>query len=155
MTTIAIDASQGAMGSDLMATSNEHEVRISCPKIRRFTGARFSGLMASAGSEGPALVAEDWLASDEEEAPEPLSLDDSDDFTTVILTDGAREIWVVDKWMRPYRIFENYYAAGSGGGFAWAVLLAGLPIERALEVAIEMDPGSGMGIEVQYVYGRT
>ena len=59
--------------------------------------------------------------------------------------------WVADKFMRPYEIHSRWYATGTGGPFAWAVLMAGCGIEKAMETALKMDPNSGFGFDLEYL----
>ena len=148
MTTIVVDSEIGYIAADRMATSNDGDVACEYPKIRR--GG--DGLIACAGNEGPATIFEEWFLHDEWD--EPLDslgqLEEYDDFTAVILlNDGG--IWVADKFMRPYQIHSRWYAAGSGGAFAWAVLMAGCGLEKAMETALKMDPNSGFGYDVEYL----
>ena len=161
MTTIVVDREMGYMAADRMATSNDNDVAIECPKIREIEQADGVHLMACAGNEGPAQVFEDWYTyGDWDEPLETMESTDYDEgFTAVILTPKS-EIWLADKFMRPYQIFgglphgqkrSRWYCAGSGGAFAWAVLWAGCGIEKAMNAAIEMDPNSGYGFDVVFL----
>lgn len=149
MTTIAVDARRGLIGADCMATSNDCDVAIPCKKISRVFSDDWQGWVASSGNEAPALMVETWLQGTADQ-PDFTSIDDEDSFTTVILTD-EREIWLVDKFCYPYMIYSDFYATGTGGSFAWAILEAGLELEAALEVAIRLDPHSGMGVQIERV----
>ncbi len=148
MTTIVVDAEMAYMAADRMATSNDGDVCCEYPKIRRCE----KGLIASAGNEGPATIFEDWFENGEWDEPlEPMEqLEEYDSFTAVMLIDD--QIWVADKFMRPYPIHSRWYAAGTGGPFAWAVLMAGCGIEKAMKTAIKMDPNSGFGHDIEYLH---
>lgn len=140
------------MAADRQATSNECDVAIECPKIRRVEMDDGVHLVASAGNEAPATIFEDWYAQgDWDEPPDDMSsIEDEDSFTTLILTPKS-EIWVADKFCKPVRIHSRWYAIGSGGAFAWAVLVAGCGIDKAMETAIKMDPHSGFGFDVVFL----
>ena len=148
MTTIVVDREMGYMAADRMATTNDCEVAIVCPKIRRIDGV---GLVASSGSEGPALLVEDWLENGEWDEPlDPIEVDEDNDFTTIFLTDES-EIFVVDKFCRPYAVETRWYATGSGGIIALSILEAGCGIEKAMETAQRLDPNSGLGYDVVHL----
>ena len=148
MTTIVVDREMGYMAADRMATSNDGEVACEYPKIRK-CGA---GLIACAGHESPATIFEEWFEYGDWDKPlETMeSIDEDYDFTAVMLLPNC-EIWLADKFMRPYEIHSRWYAAGSGGPFAWAVLMAGCGIEKAMNTAIKMDPNSGFGFDLEYL----
>ena len=152
MTTIVVDSERGYLAADCMATTNEAGVSIFCPKIRVVPKKhdRYD-LMACAGTEGPIEIFEAWYKEGNLDEPlDPISADDEEDFTAVILTATGR-IYTADKWMRLSRIHSRYFAAGSGGVYAWAVLEAGCSISKAMEVAIRMDPNTGHGWQIKYL----
>ena len=147
MTTILVDSEVGFMAADRMVTDNECGVAIPCEtKIYRVGGY----LAAFSGMEGSAEYFMDWLKTgDWDDPPEPIyDIHPEDEFGAILL--GEDGIWVADKFCRPTPINYRYYASGSGGQFAWAVLEAGCGVETAMEVAIKMDPNSGVGDEVVY-----
>lgn len=151
MTTIVADNAAGFIAADFQATTNDCDRPIYCPKIKRVTIGDAGYLMASSGNEGPASIFEDWFQhGDWDEPLEPMyNLEENDVFTTVIL--GKDGLHVADKFMRLYRIHDRYYATGTGGCAALAVLIAGCGINTAMETAIKMDPHSGFGYEVVYL----
>lgn len=152
MTTIVVDAEMGFMAADLMVTSNDGEVAMSCKtKIEEINIGGDRYLVGAAGMEGPAEHFLEWFRDgDWDDPPTPWeSLDDGDSFSIIIL--GEDGIQVVDKFMRPTPVHNRWYAAGSGGPFAWAVLQAGCGIDKAMEVAIMMDPNSGFGYQVKHL----
>lgn len=155
MTTIVADQRLGYLAADRQSTSNDGDVACECLKIRKVTLHDGVHLLASSGHEGPATIFETWYESgDWDEPPESMeSLEGDDEFTTVILN-ARSEIWLVDKFMQPYRCYSRRYATGSGGPFAWAVLEADCEIGKAMEVALRMDPHSGFGFDVMYLDGR-
>jgi len=154
MTTIVVDSEKGFIAADRMAVSNDCEVSCECPKIRQVSFDDGTHLLASSGMESSAQVFEDWYGNadfDFDEPPEPLEdMEDVDKFTTIILKPN-REIWVADHFYRPYRIHSRWYATGTGGPFAWAVLVAGCGIDKAMKTAIKMDPNSGFGYDIVHL----
>ena len=136
------------MAADRMATTNDGDVIVECPKIKRMKNV---GLVASSGHEGPATIVEEWVEWGDWNAPiDPVEIDDQSDFTTVVLTEDY-EILVIDKFCRPYHISHRWYGTGSGSVFAWAILEAGCGIEKAMNTAIKMDPNSGFGYDIEYL----
>ena len=161
MTTIVVDRKMGYMAADRMASSNDCDVAIECPKIRKIELSDGIHLMACAGMESSAQIFENWYEfGDWDEPCQTMeNTEPEDDFTAIILTPKC-EIWLADKFMCPHPVFHNlphgnkrrrWYAAGSGGPFAWAVLWAGCGIDRSMETAIEMDPSSGYGYDIEYI----
>ena len=151
MTTIVVDREMGYMAADRMASSNDCEVAIECPKVRVLELSDGIHLMASAGHEASAQIFEEWYESEDDELLDPLEdMEDVDKFTTVILTPHY-EIWIADHMYRMYQVHSRWYAAGTGGPFAWAVLMAGCGIDKAMTTAIKMDPNSGFGYDVEHL----
>jgi hypothetical protein len=151
MTTIVVDRDMGYMAADLMVTSNDGEVALSCDtKIESIDIGGDHYLVGAAGMEGPAEHYLEWFRDgDWDEPPEPWeNLDESYGFSIVIL--GPEGIQVVDQFMRATPIHNRWYAVGSGGPYAWAVLVAGCGIDKAMDTAISMDPNSGFGYQVRY-----
>ena len=152
MTTIVVDKAMGLMAADLQVTTNDGEVAIACDtKIERINIGGDQYLVGAAGMEGPAEHFLEWFREgDWDDPPSPWeSLDDDDSFSILIL--GKDGIHVVDKFMRMTPIYHRWYAVGSGGPFAWAVLEAGCGIDKAMQTAIRMDSNSGFGYQVRYL----
>ena len=103
-----------------------------------------------AGMEGPAEHFLEWFRSGDWDEPPPAmeSLDGDDDFSIVIL--GPEGIQIADKFMRLLPVHHRWYAIGTGGPYAWAILEAGCGIDKAMSTAIRMDPNSGFGYQVRF-----
>jgi hypothetical protein len=132
MTTIVVDRDMGYMAADLMVTANDGEVAMSCDtKIESINIGGDHYLVGAAGMEGPAEHFLEWFREgDWDEPPTPWeNLDESYGFP----------------------IHSRWYAVGSGGTIAWAVLEAGCGIDKAMQTAIKMDPNSGFGYQVRHV----
>jgi hypothetical protein len=155
MTTIVVDQSMNYMAADFMATSNDGEYVMKCgSKIVEVDIGGDQYLVGLAGLEGPGLIFLDWFEyGDWDEPPESMeSMDEADDFSAVVL--GSNGIQIADKFMRLTPVENRWYAAGTGGPIAWAILYAGCGIVKAMESALRLDAGSGFGFEVKYLNGR-
>lgn len=153
MTTIVVDRKAGYMAADLMVTANDGEVAMSCDtKIEEISIGGDRYLVGAAGMEGPAEHFLEWFREgDWDDPPSPWeSLDDGDSFSILIL--GPNGIQTADKFMRLTPIHHRWYAVGSGGLIAWAVLEAGCGIDKAMQTALKMDPNSGFGYQVRHLY---
>lgn len=151
MTTLVVDAAMGYMAADLMVTANDGDVVISCEtKIEEVKIGGDIYLVGFAGMEGPAEHFMEWFRDgDWDEPPDAWeSLEDDDAFTAIVL--GPEGIEIADRFMRLTPIHHRWYAAGSGGVYAWAVLEAGVGIDKAMATALKMDPNSGFGYQVRY-----
>lgn len=152
MTTIVADQEMGYMAADRQVTTNDGEVMIPCDtKIERLEIGGDQYLVGLAGLEGPGLYFLEWLEyGDWDEPCEPIyDLAPEDDFSVILL--GPRGIEVADKFCRLSPIHHRWYAVGSGGVPAWAVLEAGCGIDKAMETAIKMDPSTGFGYQIRYL----
>ncbi len=82
----------------------------------------------------------------EDEFPDwSFLLEDTDKYglsCLVISADGSTVI-LFDDELTPMIVEDDIVAAGSGGAFAKAALMAGATMERAVEIAIELDVNSG------------
>lgn len=95
-------------------------------------------IIATAGESAPGLVFLDWYGSGKE--PPQQLIDGDADFTCLILrADGLFE---VDKYCRPERIIDPFYAVGSGAKAALGAMHMGAGARRAVEIACAIDPMS-------------
>ena len=151
MTTIVVDQSMNYIAADCQAVDNDCDVAGEYHKIRTIKKNDGVHLLASSGHEASAQIFEEWYELEDVEPLDPLGyLEECDQFTTVILKPKG-EIWVADHFCRPYRVYTRWYATGTGGPFAYAVLKAGCGIEKAMTTAIKMDPHSGFGYDIEYL----
>lgn len=154
MTTIVADQAMGYMAADFQITSNEGEYAIPCEtKIYEVEIGGDQYLVGLAGLESPGQIFLDWFTDgDWDEPPEPMiSIEEEDDFSAIVL--GPSGIEVVDKFMKLIPIEHRWYAVGTGGPIAWAILEAGCGIVKAMETATRLDPSSGFGFEVKRLDG--
>lgn len=151
MTTIVVDKAMGIMAADRMVTTNDGEVAIACDtKIEEVEIGGDLYLVGMAGMEGPAEHFLEWFRDGDWDDPPSAweSLGDDEAFTVIVL--GPEGIQVADKFMRLTPIHHRWYAIGSGGPYAWAILEAGCGIDKAMATAIRMDPNSGFGYQVRH-----
>jgi len=154
MTTIVADKTMCYMAADRMVTTNDGEIAISCEtKIEEVSIGGDLYLVGLAGLEGPGLYFLEWFKDGSwDEPPEPISVDAGEEFSILILgphTDP--QIQVADRFCRLSRIDHRWYAVGSGGTHAWAILEAGVGVDKAMATAIKMDPNSGFGYQVRHL----
>lgn len=141
MTTIAYR--DGILAADSRLTYSTEEGggrKFRCAKIFRKTIGRgkkkYDVLIATAGESSPGMVFVDWYGS---KKPVPdVFLNIECDFTCLILTpDGLFE---ADRFCRPDRILERFYAVGSGCKEALAAMHCGRGALQAVEIAGLIDP---------------
>lgn len=154
MTTIVVDQKMGYMAADRMITSNDGDVAIACEtKIEQVEIGGDLYLVGISGMEGSGEYFMEWFRDgDWDLPPEPIyDVYQEDAFTAVVL--GPDGIFIADYFCLLTPIHHRWYASGSGGVFAWAVLEAGCGIKKAMETALRMDPNSGFGYDVVYLDG--
>jgi len=154
MTTIVVDQRMGYMAADFQITTNDGEFAIPCEtKIFEVDIGGDEYLVGLAGLESPGQIFLEWFEDGDWDEPLPAmeTIDSDDDFSAVILGPGG--IQLADKFMRLTPIQYRWYAAGTGGPTAWAILEAGCGIVKAMETAVRLDPSSGFGFEVKFLDG--
>ncbi len=155
MTTIVVDQKLGFMAADKMITTNDGEFAIPCDtKIERVKIGGDQYLIGLAGLESSGQYFMNWFeGGDWDEPPDPLTdILEDDNFSVIVL--GPDGIECADKFCLLTPIQYRWYAAGTGGPIAWAVLEAGCDIHKAMETATRLDPNSGFGYEVKYLNGK-
>lgn len=109
--------------------------------FRRIVGKgkqRREVIIATAGESAPSLVFVDWYGSGKPIPDQILHLDS--DFTCLVVEkDGLYE---VDKFCRPEKIIEKFYAVGSGTKAALAAMHCGKSALEAVRIAALIDPGT-------------
>lgn len=131
MTTIAYDGA--ALACDSRSTTSFIDRR-GAPKIKRIEGGVWDGYLA--GWSGETAVAQSLLrviAGGREKHIKP-------DVAEVLLCKGIHVVWF-DENLEPVECGIPH-AIGSGADFAMGAMLAGADAEKAVEIAIELDPNS-------------
>lgn len=95
-------------------------------------------ILGTAGEASPSLVFVDWYGSGKP-APE-IFADLGPDFTILIAT--PRGLFEADAYCRPERVFESFYAIGSGAKAALGAMHAGANARQAVAIACKIDPYS-------------
>ena len=139
MTTIIADTTM--MCCDSMATDQ-------CQKWAILKVLRIGeGLFATAGGVSEGELFYEWIKR-KGRGKRPVV---SDDFSAMALrTDG---LWLYDSQLVPMPLM-NAHAIGSGCQAARAALMAGATLQRAVEIACEIDAGSALPVQT-YLLEKT
>lgn len=135
MTTILADAKKGLMVCDSKATCDGSWFPVT--KVYPVDGELigFAGLM----TEGTRWL--DWYANGQRGKMPAI-----DNVSVLILsTDGVR---LVESSGRNVHIERGYHGIGSGGNAALGAFMAGADARKAVEIACQIDAGSGGQIHV-------
>lgn len=137
MTTIVYH--DGVLASDSQVTAGDAR-KFRCEKLYRVDVKGVEALVGLAGGAFDGLAFLDWLVGDKPEPPQRL-IDGEADFTAVML--NRYGLFEFDKWCRPDKVLERFYAVGSGASAALGALHMGATARQAVEVACRIDPFSG------------
>jgi ATP-dependent protease HslVU (ClpYQ) peptidase subunit len=100
------------------------------------------GLVGAAGDGGDCVRMMDWAEENFNQKKKPkfeTGAGEEDDCVLLLVNaEGIHIMTQSDPY--PEKVAEGTYAIGSGGKAAWGALLAGLPLERAMEIAGHVDP---------------
>jgi len=131
MTTIAADAKRGLMAADSMTSTSDSWWPST--KVHRAGDALIGGA-------GEAAVIRQFVAwySDGQRLPKPRL---SDTFCALVLNPDGLFYWASN--LVPEPIERGYHAIGSGGNAALGAMLAGANVKKAVEIATQVDTGSG------------
>lgn len=110
-------------------------------RVKTYNGKRC--LVGLAGGSFDGLAFLDWLVSKTSEPPQRL-IDGDAAFTALVLNQHG--LFEYDKWCRPERIIEPFYAVGSGAKAALGALHMGASARRAVAVACKIDPYTALPI---------
>ena len=103
-------------------------------------------LVGLSGDTDRCCLMRSWFEGGALEDEWPLDPEKSEASMLVATPDGR--LFCYDREPVPIRIENEFYAAGSGMEFAMAAMYLGCSAERAVEVACDLDKGSGNGIDV-------
>lgn len=144
MTTIAVRA--GKMAADSRVTYETEAggvLHFRTEKIFR-VGRDIVGL---AGESEPGLIFLDWYKAGAALKDRPgVLIDGEADFTALVLT--RKGLFEYGKYCRAERVFEPFYAIGSGSKAALGAMHMGADAARAVRIACKIDPYSGTPIVV-------
>lgn len=131
MTTIAADSRRGLMASDSMASTSD--AWWPCTKIHRVPGA----LIGGAGDVSAVRQFVAWYG-DGQRLPKPKI---PDSFCALVLTPEGLSYWASN--LDPVPIERGFHAIGSGGNAALGAMLAGANVQKAVQIACQVDTASG------------
>lgn len=152
MTTLVYDRRTKTIGVDSRNTDSSAQ-GFSINKIERISGGRY---FLGSGHCYTINLAKQWAdANFSEEAWPDFSpiRDDEDKFgmSCLIISEDGEKVILLDSELIPMEVFDDIVATGSGGMFAKAALLAGATIQKAIEIAIELDVNSGYPVRVERI----
>jgi ATP-dependent protease HslVU (ClpYQ) peptidase subunit len=124
-------------------------VRGTVTKIRRIGGC----LVGCAGNAARAEHLMAWFAAGGGAATFPNWQDDKEEFVDMVVITPEREVHHYQRSAYPIRYAERQFAEGSGRDFAIAAMHLGYDARRAVEVACELDPRCGQGIDTLTLEG--
>lgn len=137
MTTIVYR--DGVLASDSQVTAGDAR-KFRCEKLYRVEVQGVEAIVGLAGGSFDGLAFLDWLVGELAEPPQRL-IDGEADFTAVVL--NKHGLFEYDKWCRPDKVLETFYAVGSGAGPALGAMHMGATARQAVDVACRIDPFSG------------
>lgn len=135
MTTILADKDQGLMVCDSKCSGGD--VWFPMTKVHR-VGDELVGIIGTV-SQGTAWL--DWYRGGMKGAKPNLTR-----FGALILR--ASGLYEVDVEGSEQLIERGFHGAGSGGGYALAAFMAGADAKRSVEIACQIDSGSGGDVVV-------
>lgn len=131
MTTIAADAKRGLMACDSMASTADSWWPTT--KVHRTPDA----LIGGAGETAAIRLFVAWY-KDGQRLPKPKL---PDTFCCLVLNGEGLYYWASN--LVPEPIERGFHAIGSGGNAALGAMLAGANVKKAVEIATQVDTGSG------------
>jgi hypothetical protein len=144
MTTIAFR--DGIMAADSQVTVDSEgggARKFRCEKLYRVkvrNGRKtVPALVGLAGGSYDGLAFLDWLMGADPEPPTRL-IEGEADFTALVLNKFG--LFEYDKWCRPERVLEKFYAVGSGAKAALGAMHMGASATCAVAIACKIDPYS-------------
>lgn len=142
MTTIAVRHGIIAADSRVTVDTEAGGTRVfRCQKLYEVRQhGRKRAIVALAGGAFDGIEFLEWIKGPGREPPQRL-IDGNAEFTALVMNhDGLFEY---DRWCRPERVIEPFYAVGSGAKAALGALHAGKSALDAVRIACKIDPFSG------------
>ena len=154
MTTIAVRA--GVIAADSRETWGEDDgcrVFNKCSKLIHVP--EFNLVIGQQGLSAPGDVATDWYITNERSRRanpmrrtksrrhhvEPPEFVGDEEFVLLILREEG--VFVMDCWLRPQQVHDDYFAIGSGTKVALGAMYMGATAVQAVEAACQFDPYTG------------
>lgn len=138
MTVIAFDGR--TLAADRLADCNG--ARRTVTKIQRIDGA----LIGGAGNMGRVFAMVEWFRRGAVPADFPSGAADNNWAVLLVVKDGRAVTYEQSPW--PLEFKDRQIAIGSGRDFAMAAMHLGQDARGAVEVAIDLCPSCGGGVDV-------
>lgn len=139
MTTIAYR--DGVIAADSRGTDdNYHPGIYRCEKLFRAG----DDIIATAGDDTTGMIFVDWYTARTKGAklkPPSRLIDGEADFCCLVLKKDG--LYWCDKWCRLNKIFDEFYAIGSGAAYAMGAMAHGASAAEAVKTAMRWDPHTG------------
>ena len=103
-------------------------------------------LIGHAGGTETALIVIQWFRDGERQEVKPKF--EGDEWPRIILLRSDGSCWEYEKHLVPMRIYEQFWAIGSGRELAIGAMAQGASARGAVEIAMRWDTGSGGEVEV-------
>ena len=84
--------------------------------------------------------------------PSARLLDGEGGFHALVMT--SRGLFDYDRWCRPERVSDRYYAVGTGAAAALGAMHMGANAATAVRIACQVDPYSGLPVEHMRLEGK-
>ena len=143
MTTIAYR--DGLIAADTRGTDeNYHPGIYRCEKLFKVN----EDIIGTAGDDTTSMIFVDWYGAKKlGRRPKPPSrlIEGEADFCCIVLTNDG--LFWYDKWCRPNKIADEFYAIGSGAPYAMGAMAHGATAEEAVRTAMRWDPNTGGDIQ--------
>lgn len=140
MTTIAYR--DGVIAADTRGTDDGYHPGIY--RTQKLFVVGDGDIIGTAGDDSTGMVFVDWYGSKKlgrrPKPPERLVTGEADFCCLVLTREGL--FWY-DKWCRPNKIYDDFYAIGSGGSYAMGAMAHGASAEEAVKTAMRWDPNTG------------
>jgi hypothetical protein len=148
VTVILVDLHEGRIGADMMHSTPDRQYL--GDKLHKFGDLVVAGTGYSCDLDKFA----DWVRGGRKRVGAPKL---SDDFEAV-LCHASGLVEVITHEFKPARIqpVNRWFAIGSGAHAAMGAAIAGMTLERSIEIACEIVPSCGLPIRVaQFWHPRT
>jgi len=105
-------------------------------------------LIGGNGAADSALMMKHWIENGAELTSFPECQKGDDWCEVVVINTETGEIMVYEKSPIPLVLEDKVYAGGSGRGYALGAIAMGADAKRAVEVAMQFDMHTGLGLDI-------
>jgi ATP-dependent protease HslVU (ClpYQ) peptidase subunit len=104
-------------------------------------------LVGGAGEFAFILAMVEWVRLGRDPTQFPASQRDREDWQPTMVVEPGGQILIYERTPHPIRWERRFGAIGSGKHYAMAAMLMGYTAREALDVAAQLDPGTGNGTD--------